>query len=147
MCTWLPFNSSFCPASLPHVLIIFATISMLLEWIDLPCGGDGVLCTLHKHIKIYTNTLNIHKSNMYTHTHINVHTVNTSNTAKFTIFSLNATDISKFSSGNCIWDWYFSLTSSAIKWVPASHPDLPCCLLLSPLPHLTSSNLPELDST
>jgi len=60
---------------------------------------------------------------------------------------LHATKISKCSSGHCIWDWYFTLTSSATKWVPAAYPDLPCCLFLSPLPQPTSSNLPELDST
>ena len=38
---------------------------------------------------------------------------------------------SKFSRGQCIWDWNFSLTSSAIKQIPASYPAPPFCLFLS----------------
>ena len=68
MCTWLPFLSSFCPASLSHVSITFPTTSMLVGWIVLYCGGDNIFYNLHKHkykhTKIYTNALNIHKSNM-----------------------------------------------------------------------------------
>ena len=54
-CTWLPFNSSFCPASLLQLSITFPTTSMLLAWIVLCCGGDNVFYILHKH-KSNTNT-------------------------------------------------------------------------------------------
>ena len=75
MCTWLTFNSGFYTASLSHVSITFATTSMPIGWIILCCGGDNVFYTLHKHklkkthAKIYTNTLNIHKSYMYIYIH------------------------------------------------------------------------------
>ena len=49
MCTWLPLNSIFCPASLSHVSITFPTTSMPLGWIVLCCGGDNVF-TLYTNI-------------------------------------------------------------------------------------------------
>ena len=72
------------------------------------------------------------------------HTVNTSNTAQFTMFTSSNSICSR---GHCIWDWYFSLTSSATKWVPGSYPDPPCCLFPSLHPQPASSSLLELDST
>jgi len=86
----------------------------------------GSQCILHstqtqikyKHTKICTNTLNIHKSNIYiyiyTHTHTQIHTVIQATLHRSPwLDRLNATGISKCSSGQCILDWYFSLTSSA----------------------------------
>jgi hypothetical protein len=51
---------------------------------------------------------------------------------------------SECSSDRCTWHWYFSLTSSATKQVPASRPAPSFCLVLSPLPRPASFNLPEL---
>lgn len=53
---------------------------------------------------------------------------------------------SKSCSGRCIWDGYFSLIFSAIRQVSASYPAPPFCFFLSPLHHLASFNLPELES-
>ena len=36
--------------------------------------------------------------------------------------TLHATEISNCSSGQCIWNWYYWLTTHAIKQVPASYP-------------------------
>ena len=75
LCTWLPCNSIFCPASLSHVSITFATTSMPLGCIVLYCGNDNVFYTLHKY-----------RSNTNTPKYTLTHTVNTSNTAQFTMF-------------------------------------------------------------
>ena len=101
----------------------------------------------YKHAKIYINTLNIHKSNLYIYINTHRQSIQATLHCSPCLDCLNAAEISTCSSGQCTWDWYFSLTSSAIKWVLSSYPDPPCCLFLSALPHPTSSNLPELDST
>ena len=62
MCIWLPFNSSFCPASLSHESITFATTSMNSF---MPRGRQCILHSTQTHQK-YTNTLNIQKSIIYT---------------------------------------------------------------------------------
>jgi hypothetical protein len=51
------------------------------------------------------------------------------------------------SSARCVWNWYFSLSDSAITHISALYPTAPFCLFLSTLPQPASSNLPELHST
>jgi hypothetical protein len=46
---------------------------------------------------------------------------------------------SECSSGQCFWDWYFSVTSPAIKLVLASYFARPFCLHLYPFPRPASS--------
>ena len=82
---------------------------------------DNIFYTLHKHklkkthTKIYTNTLNIHKSNMYIYIHKHTQYIQATLHSSPCLDPLNATEITTCSSGHCIWDWYFSLMSSAIK--------------------------------
>jgi hypothetical protein len=64
------------------------------------------------------------------------------------IFHLHYRDCAspKCSSGRCIWDLYFSLASSATKQVLTSYSAPPFCFFLSPIPHPTNFNIPEMDS-
>jgi hypothetical protein len=52
---------------------------------------------------------------------------------------------SKYFSGQCIWDWYFSLTCSAMKQVPTSYLAPPFVLFLSQVPYSEHFSLPDQD--
>jgi hypothetical protein len=60
--------------------------------------------------------------------------------------TLHAIEISNCSDGQCIWDWCFSLTTRAIKQVPASQP-APTFPSFSPLPHPTNFKIWKMDHT